>query len=365
MAQRVRILLTVGALACATTRPAQAAACLGSEEPALQLLFEGPFDPKLAQAMARDLRAGLSDRELRVCLDSSADSSLVARISLRPNADGSITIEVDDRLTNKRVLREVSVRREADGTVVDADGLTLSVAIEELLRATWAELELGTARGPRASQTSTSAAAEAAPTEGARSESGETRPQGAEPPASASPTPARRGSALHLGLGARALVALAHQPTWGGFAFVSTRLGTAGLRQGIDATLSLGGQWGQAPASANGQVRVTGLGGDLLLCLPLLGAAGFSLGPSLGSSLHHWTFSPTAEPAVEARSARGWVWLALAGLRASHDWNAQRLGLDLLGGAALVGLDVTDGTRKLAGWSGPVLDGRLHWGLSW
>ena len=94
------------------------------------------------------MRAELAAREIDVCLDPSGHAAPpLATVDVSTQAGGaSIAVEVRDRLTEKRILREV------DLTAVPPDGraLTLAAAADELLRATWAELALVTSPVPAA-----------------------------------------------------------------------------------------------------------------------------------------------------------------------------------------------------------------------
>jgi hypothetical protein len=94
------------------------------------------------------MRAELAARQIDVCSDAAGHPGpLLATVDVAPQGDGAaIAVEVRDRLTAKRIVRDV------DLTAVPVDGraLTLAAAAEELLRATWAELALTTAPPPAA-----------------------------------------------------------------------------------------------------------------------------------------------------------------------------------------------------------------------
>ncbi len=59
----------------------------------------------------------------------------------------AVVIEVHDALTSKRLFRDIAL----DAIPVDAHPLTIALAIEELLWASWAELALGTTRNTQVS----------------------------------------------------------------------------------------------------------------------------------------------------------------------------------------------------------------------
>ena len=94
------------------------------------------------------MRAELAARAIDVCVDPAGHAAPpLATVDVSSASSGAaIAVEVRDRLTEKRIVRDV------DLTAVPADGraLTLAAAADELLRATWAELALATAPPPAA-----------------------------------------------------------------------------------------------------------------------------------------------------------------------------------------------------------------------
>jgi hypothetical protein len=94
------------------------------------------------------MRAGLAARQVDVCAEGSPHAGTpIATVDVSAQGEGAtIAVEVRDRLTAKRVVRDV------DLAAVPPDGraLTLAAAAEELLRATWAELGLTKAPAPAA-----------------------------------------------------------------------------------------------------------------------------------------------------------------------------------------------------------------------
>jgi hypothetical protein len=93
--------------------------------------------------MSELLRVELGSRGIDLCAAADGpDTAPIATIDVSHSGEGAqIGVEVRDRLTAKRVDREV------DLAAVPADGrpLTLAVAADELLRASWAELALASA----------------------------------------------------------------------------------------------------------------------------------------------------------------------------------------------------------------------------
>ncbi|MCL2447375.1 MAG: hypothetical protein FWD17_00355 [Polyangiaceae bacterium] len=94
------------------------------------------------------MRAELAARQIDVCADAMPRGSPpLATVDVSAErASAVIAVEVNDRLTQKRVIRSVDLA----GVPPDGRALTLAAAADELLRATWAELALTTAPAPAA-----------------------------------------------------------------------------------------------------------------------------------------------------------------------------------------------------------------------
>jgi hypothetical protein len=100
------------------------------------------------------LRAELAGRGIDLCADAGPGAPApIASVSVSPKADAQgggseglfdIEVEVRDALTAKRVIREFDLR------ALPADGraLAMSASVDEVLRASWAELALRTAPPP-------------------------------------------------------------------------------------------------------------------------------------------------------------------------------------------------------------------------
>lgn len=110
--------------------------------------FEGDgWPPDLERDAEDDLRAGLRVRGIQLCsADQAQQSTAVATIVLHWNPLDSplVNVEVQDALTNKRVLRDIAL----DPIAADARALALAQAADELLRASWVELKLHDAPAP-------------------------------------------------------------------------------------------------------------------------------------------------------------------------------------------------------------------------
>lgn len=110
--------------------------------------FEGQGWPAdLARDTRDDLRAGLRVRGIALCsVEDSFTTPPVATVLLHWNPFDAplVSVEVQDELTNKRVLRDLRLANIA----LDARALALAQAADELLRASWVELRLSDAPEP-------------------------------------------------------------------------------------------------------------------------------------------------------------------------------------------------------------------------
>lgn len=104
-----------------------------------------PFDDAFRPLLVTQLRAGLAARHIELCAAPDGQTAGAAsEIALSATPAEVVTVAVRDAITGKRVAREVplaSVPR-------DARPLTVALAIDELLRASWVELALADARPP-------------------------------------------------------------------------------------------------------------------------------------------------------------------------------------------------------------------------
>ena len=144
--------LVAGAVALALASSARAQPrCAGGEGPwvLLQLGAQGWSDAQRA-AVLSDLQHTLAGQGIAAC---SADAhptaaplaTLAVELAAADAAKATVDIEVRDAVTHKRVRRDVDLSRIPD------DGRAAAIAIEsdELLRASWAEVALDTARPAR------------------------------------------------------------------------------------------------------------------------------------------------------------------------------------------------------------------------
>ena len=102
------------------------------------LLHAAPdVPPELAREVQTDLATELGRRGLAVCSEgqSTLEPAAIVNLSLR---EKDAIIELDDRTTQKRVARDVRLDRVPPA----GRALALAIAIDELLRASWAELTM-------------------------------------------------------------------------------------------------------------------------------------------------------------------------------------------------------------------------------
>jgi len=99
------------------------------------------FAPALFAEVRTDFATELRHRGLDVCDPAATERAPAALVELEAR-DDMVVIELDDRITHKRVARDLPLR------TIPANGraLAIAIAIDELLRASWAELTLTRAR---------------------------------------------------------------------------------------------------------------------------------------------------------------------------------------------------------------------------
>lgn len=96
------------------------------------------FGPALADEVRKDLSAELGPRGFGVCAEPGAGGELAAEVVLSQPDPATISIDVDDHTTGKRVGRDLRLARIPAG----GKALAIAIATDELLRASWAELIL-------------------------------------------------------------------------------------------------------------------------------------------------------------------------------------------------------------------------------
>jgi hypothetical protein len=124
--------------------------CGSPTRPWVQILVApGPWDAVAVKELLRHMQAELAAQRIDVCEVHAPGRQAIATVQVTPSRgsnDVDIAIDVRDALTSKRVGRNV------DLTSIPTDGraLTIALAADELLRASWAELALTSAPAPGA-----------------------------------------------------------------------------------------------------------------------------------------------------------------------------------------------------------------------
>jgi hypothetical protein len=312
--------------------------CGDDQRPWIRLATDG-FSPELRSVLLVQARASLAARGFDLCLsDEESTTTPLATIRVtRAGEDVATSIAVDDGVTKKRVARDLDLR----SIPPDGRAMTIALALDELLRASWAELMLA------------DAPVKAPVPEGVR------EAIAAPAPAPAPPPPAPRvtwdvGAAMggeHFGAGLDELGA----DVFGAY-FPFSRLGLQarlGLRSGFEA---------DGPRGTVGSTALAFALGPRVPLLPLSSRAGVDV---LGEAiLTRVTFAatPTA-PGVRgsektvgagyaALGARGWLVLvpSIRSLRAFMQVSA---------GVPIHTAYATDGDVRITGLAGVLLNGEL------
>ena len=326
--------IVIASCAVLTASPAGAAdaRCAGDGPwVMLQLGAEGWSESQRASVLS-DLQHTLAGQGIAAC---SSDAHPVAAplatlaVELSPASKATVDIEVRDAVTRKRVRRDVDLSRIPD------DGHAAAIAIEadELLRASWAEVALDTARARQAQEAA--------------------RPQvvGSVQQVMA-PSRAESG-----GLGARAAV----EHFVGGTTLVGADgVGRVRLSSRIQLEIAGGLRIGPSVDAPHGRVSALGGGGGVALLVRVAGGRRASLAAGAGASAGWLEFR--AEPAAGAAGAAYGNLLVVGRLRLLGRLALGRsvhatAGLD--GGVALRGVEATDAGEVVGSARGVVLGATL------
>lgn len=252
--------------------------CGRAGKPWVALAFKGDaWSPQLRAEVLADLRAELALQGFEACpLGNRGSQPPLALIEISAEqADRvRVVIGVHDAITEKRVVRDVDLADVAE----DGRGLTVAVAADELLRASWAELTLDDAPEP----------AMEPPPEVDRTLRASIAPRFAGGGAGGQRLGVRFATEHHTGgqtwLGGDALLGLWFHPRWGTELSVGARDGVA-----VDADL--------------GRVDSTALLGTAGLRFALLRRGGpFELSAGLGLSAASVQLTAEADAGNRARN---------------------------------------------------------------
>ena len=120
--------------------PLPGAECVGDS---FVVLHEAGFEPALAAEVRTDFATELAHRGLGVCASAASSPREPAAVVELQARDLLVIISLDDRVTHKRVARDLSLQTIPE----NGRALAIAIAIDELLRASWAELTLRRADG--------------------------------------------------------------------------------------------------------------------------------------------------------------------------------------------------------------------------
>jgi hypothetical protein len=292
----------------------------------VQVIGQDDVPPGLA-AFVRLLGAELLSRGIELCtsrVDAASAPLATVRVSSSPDAV-VLSVEVHDAVTAKHVSRDVALA----GVPRDSQPLTIALAADELLRASWAELELHTAPPP----------ALPVPPEVTRTV------HEALVPAVAAPARVQLGVGFAWEQSTRGLTLYG----------ADARLGAWWTRR-FETAFQLGLRTGPTATASDGTVRPTawslGLAGIYTFTSPesRWGVDGVA---SLG--VERLTLVPTPSPGGATGSEQS-GYAALAGL-GPQGWFAVlptlRVGAEVLGTLPLRGLEATDAGTRFVGLDGP------------
>ncbi len=310
--------------AAANAEAAPAMECGTTGHPWVQVIEQEGIPANLA-AFVQLLGAELASRGLELCTARSETAPpplATVRVSSRQDAV-ALTVEVHDSVTAKQVSRDVAL----SGVPGDSQPLTVALAADELLRASWAELELHTAPPP----------AVPVPVEVT---------QTVHEALVAPPPPAPR---VQLGVGF----------VWEQYAQGVTLYGAdarlgAWLTRRLEIALQFGLRTGPSAAATDGTVQPSawslGVSGIYTLTAP---EARWGLDGAANLGVERLTLVPTPRGTASGSEQSGY---AVLGSLGPQGWfavlPALRVGLQILATVPLRGVDVTDGGDRFEGLSG-------------
>lgn len=134
-----RVVLALGLVLPAPLMAQEQKPCGDGERSWLRLRIEG-WSPDTQSLLMKHVRSSLAARDLDVCVSEApaATSPLATLEVVATSPGGATSLVIDDSVTHKRVSREIDV----SSVEPDARPLMVALALDELLRASWAELML-------------------------------------------------------------------------------------------------------------------------------------------------------------------------------------------------------------------------------
>ncbi len=318
-------------LGLADLRPAHAAAPCARDAGRIEITIEGG-DARLASSVREELDAELV--RVHLCATAlEAGTKPLARIRLTLHGATAATIRIEDAVTKKTVEREVDV---AD-LPFDGRALSIAIAADELLRASWAEVslhpEVENAKEPVPPVVRASVA----------------------PPSATLPF----ARATELGLRATINVHGGGQTHLGGALYV---------RRDLAAWIT-GEAFGYAreavPVTAtDGSIHAHAWGGGLSLDLHLLHAGAARFGVKAGAEIGYLLFEGTARPGAGEGTFGSVVASGHLGLIGAFDLPPLRVSAAILGLAPFRAASALDGVETATSVGGPGIEAALGAGVT-
>lgn len=308
------------------------------------LAFVGEWTGQVKDGALSDLSAALGPQRMGVCLHAEGPTSdkSVSSVRVELLEGHRVKIEVDDALTQKTVARDIRLDSPTDS----ASALIVAVAIDELLRATWAELsfkqEPPQESGPEALPSEKQKAGAPRP--------GDTETQG---------FPSQR---LALEGAVDAFVE--------GSVFFGANIVYGRSFEKIEWSAFAGPRLVRAKnASELGEVRADALTFGAAVSMPLIATKAFYFGPELGLAASHVWFRGRAESTpdspAEEDEFQGWGLTARGGLGARVHLGAAFVGASVRVGYPLLALEVRDDSEVIGGMTGLEWSNGLSLGWRW
>ncbi len=325
-----RGVLTLALVVCGSRAAHAAEASCGAEDaPWISVEFAGRGWRERARAeVMADLRAGLRQENIDVCVRTAGPeaaplAAITLRLSERTNL--SVTIELHDAVTKKRVGREVSLAAIPD----DGRPLATAIAADELLRASWAEVALARRRSkPRAAPPQVEAAVRRVLPE---------------------PVPTPEEHVSHFGIGARAALERYDRHTELGVDLVFRPR----FARRWGGELALGLYDGLAESAEHGRIDASATAIGLGAWTALVQTAAFELTLELGARASRIVFSGEPDASTSGRDASGWAVYGRGGLSPSFEIVAPlRLGAALGLGAPLKTFSASENAQVVTGVRG-------------
>jgi hypothetical protein len=273
---------------------------------------------RFAAAIRADLRAGLEPSDIGVCAAGAGEP--LARISIETSDAATYRLSVEDSVTQGRTQRELSLEK----LPLDGRAFALAVAVEELLRARWANSALRRVHSPET----------AAPPQARAVAEAERRP-----------TPAPR----FVALGARFAFErfLGGQTHYGADLFGSLPLGS--IAGGL---LAIGARRALSEQALHGAIGASGFSAELGFSVAFLRRGSLELGAFVSERLLRLSFEPEAKLGATSRARHGLVVTSRAGLGLAWGRAGLLRSYTMLGaGLPLKSFSAADGNTTVTGAS--------------